>query len=393
MLKKDLADMRKHMKLESTMLQFHEMYSVYLKKDNLEIVHKDIKSFQTLDSETQELYIKNYKKVLSGALDTKLFQLDFVNTEDENNSQKILYSLLEEESNDELVKYLDEIVNKLAANYKYDSDIVINFIRGEYWKGAKVRSEAADEAEDDNVFSFKFLLSSINKIEHPKKALQFDYINKEFRANSSLDAIINLTSPLDGFMFPCFNNNYSDINHIMYYTGRNNEVNNSFIEEVINCTLKITADEEKSCFNAIIKGVVGDSIKPEVMQTIYEKIAEKSEETDEGEVPVVTVKDVKNVLEDSGIEVKDVETLEKVYEDTIGSTSFDFKVDNILPDLKSKSVKIESEAANISIAPNALSKIKQVRNKYGRKCLLIELDEDIEINGFKLESSEAWQEE
>lgn len=384
--------MRKHMKLESTMLQFHQLYSVYLKKDNLEVVHKDLKNFESLDSETQELYIKDFKKILSGALDTKLFELDFISVEDEGSSQNMLYKALEEENIESYIAELDEIVGKIAANYKYDEDIVITFVKGEYWKGAKKRSEAEDEAEDDNVYSFKFILSSINRIEHPKKSLQFDYINREFRANSSLDAIINLNSPVDGFMFPCFNNNYSDVNHVMYYSGRNGEVNSAFIEEVLNCSLKITAEEEKNCFNAIIKGVVGEAIKPETMQTIYEKIAEKTEEAEEGELPVVTVKDVKNVLVDSGVEVKDIETLEKVYEETIGSTSFDFKVDNILPDLKSKSVKIESEAANISIAPSALNKIKQVRNKYGKKCLLIELDEDIEINGFKIQASESWQE-
>ncbi|MDP4087832.1 MAG: DUF4317 family protein [Bacillota bacterium] len=392
MIKKDLSDMRKHMKLESTMLQFHQLYSVYLKKDNLEVVHKDLINFEALESETQELYIKNFKKLLSGALDSKLFELDFIADNNSDNTQGVLHKALEEKNNESYIMAFDEVVNKIAANYKYESDIVITFITGEYWKGAKKRSEAADEAEDDNVFSFRFLMASINKIDHPKKALQFDYVNREFKASSSLDAIINLNSPLDGFMFPCFNNNYSDINHILYYSGRNNEVNSAFIEEVMGCTLKITAEEEKNCFNAIIKGVVGESIKPEVMQAIYERIAEKSEDIEEGEPQVVTVKDVKSVLEGSGVEVKDIETLEKIYEETIGSTSFDFKVDNILPDLKSKSVKIESEAANISIAPQALGKIKQVRNKYGKKCLLIELDEDIEINGFKIQASETWQE-
>jgi hypothetical protein len=388
MIKKDLADMRKHMKLESTMLQFGEIYNIYLKKDNLEIIHKEVKHFNSLDEETQELYIKNFKKLLSGAMDTKLFQLDFKEIEIENHSQKLLSSALENKSKEEELLYLDELVNKLAANYKYENDIVITFIRGQYWKGAKKRSIEADEAMDDNVFAFNFFIGSINKIEYPKKALQFDYINREFRTNSALDALVNLNSPLDGFMFPCFNNNCTDVNHIMYYSGRTNEVNMDFIEEVLNCSLKITAAEEKSSFNSIIREVVGDAINPETMQTIYEKIASKAEEVEEGEVPVVTMKDIQNVLEYSGVEEKDIEKLEKVYEETIGSTSFDFKVDNILPDLNSKSVKIESETANISIAPSALGKIKQVRDKHGRKCLLIELDEDIEINGIKIKDTD-----
>lgn len=124
------------------------------------------------------------------------------------------------------------------------------------------------------------------------------------------------------------------------------------------------------------------------MQTIYENIVIQGEEIEEGEEAVLSIKDVKRVLASSGIEEENIEKLEEAYEGTIGNTNFDFKVDNILPDLKSKSVKIESENANISIAPNALGKIKQVRNKHGKKCLLIELDEDIEINGFKIKGSD-----
>lgn len=388
MIKKDLAEMRKHMKIGSTMLQFNDLYSIYLKKDNLEIIHKEVKNINMLDEESQELYIKNFKKILAGALDTKLFQLDFSDTDNEDNSQKLLYTALESEDEEEKFLSLDTIVNKLANNYNYDNDIVITFVYGEYWKGAKRRSIEADEAEDDSVYSFKFIIGSINKVEYPKKAIQFDYINKEFRTNSSLDAIINLNSPMDGFMFPCFNNNYSDVNHVMYYSGKNNEVNLGFIEEVLNGTIKITAAEEKKCFNAIIKEVVGEEIEPETMQTIYENIAIQGEEIEEGEEAVLSIKDVKRVLASSGIEEENIEKLEEAYEGTIGNTNFDFKVDNILPDLKSKSVKIESENANISIAPDALGKIKQVRNKHGKKCLLIELDEDIEINGFKIKGSD-----
>lgn len=388
MIKKDLADMRKYMKIGSTMLQFNDLYSIYLKKDNLEIIHQELKNMNMLDEESQDLYIKNFKKILAGALDTKLFQLDFSNTDLEDNAQKLLYRALESEDKEERLLALDGIVNKLANNYNYENDIVITFVYGEYWKGAKKRRVEADEAEDDNVYSFKFIIGTVNKVEYPKKAIQFDYINKEFRTNSSLDAIINLNAPMDGFMFPCFNNNYSDANHVMYYSSKNNEVNLSFIEDVLNGSLKITAAEEKNCFNSIIKEVVGEEIEPETMQTIYENIAIRAENVEEGEEALLSIRDVKSVLASSGIEEEKISKLKEAYEVNVGDPNFDFKVDNILPDLKSKSVKIESEKASISIAPGALSKIKQIRNKHGKKCLLIELDEDVEINGFKIKGSD-----
>ncbi|MBV7276513.1 DUF4317 domain-containing protein [Clostridium sp. PL3] len=389
MNKKDLADIRKEFKLGSYMMPIKEVYSVYLKKDNGEIITKELNYFEMMDIEKKELYLENFKKVLTGTIDTKVFELDFkMNVIDEVNqeegTQSVLYNALTSGNN--IVEYADKIVDKIAKHYSYETDVVINFVRAEYYKGNKKRSEEADEAIDDYVQAIEFVLCSVNKVDVPKKVLKFDYSEMTFKPTSALDITVNLNSPLDGFMFPSFSNDYVDVNKLIYYSSKAKQMNFTFVEDVLDCGVKPTAVEEKESFNAILNTVVGDKIKPETMHEIYEKINEKLEDAEEDdEEPTVDIKEVQSILEDSGIE--NPEVVKSAFEQVCGG-DYDFKVKNIVPDFGSKSIKIENEATSIIINPNELSGIRQVIDKNGKKYIMIELRDDVEINGFKLETEE-----
>jgi len=390
MNKKELANIRKEFKLDSGMLKIEEIYSVYLKKDNVQIdyepiIHSEFNHFESMDMDKKELFLGNFKKVLTGALDTKIFELDFQNVEEEDNTQKFLSGAIKASDKEEIKSHINKVITKIAANYKYETDVVITFIKAEYWLGSSHVNIDADESIDDAVQAFNFILSSVNKIDIPKRTLKFDYTDKEFKANSVLDSVINLNAPLEGFMFPSLTSGYTDINKILYYASKPKELNISFIENVLNCGFKFTAEDEKNCFGDILKSIIGDKIKPELMQDIYANIFELSEQFEEGEHPILGANDVKNILNNCGAEI--IGDIETAFEETCGS-KYDFKINNIVPDFNSKSIKITSEIANITLTPKDLNSVKQVRNKDGRRCLLIELEDDIVIEGFKLETEE-----
>ncbi|HEY8889626.1 MAG TPA: DUF4317 family protein [Clostridium sp.] len=390
MNKKELADIRKEFKLDSGMMKIQEIYSVYLKKDNVlidyeAVIHSEFDYFDRMDMDKKELFLGNFKKVLTGALDTKIFELEFQNIEDKNNTQKYLSNALKTNNKNEIESHINKVIEKIAANYKYETDVVVTFIKAEYWLGSSHKNMDANESIDDAVQAFNFILSSVNKIDIPKRTLKFDYTDKEFKANSALDSVINLNAPLEGFMFPSLTSGYSDINKILYYASKPKELNTSFIENVLNCGFKFTAEDEKNCFGDILKSIIGEKIKPELMQDIYANIHELSEQFEDGETPVLGVHDVENILNNCGAEI--ICDTETAFEGTCGS-KYDFKINNIVPEFNSKSIKITSDIATITLTPKDLNSVKQVRNKDGRRCLLIEIEEDIFIEGFKLETEE-----
>jgi hypothetical protein len=61
--------------------------------------------------------------------------------------------------------------------------------------------------------------------------------------------------------------------------------------------------------------------------------------------------------------------------------SHEFKANNLVP----KAIKIETKVAKLSLSPTDLKHVKYIMFQ-GKRCLLLEIDEDVEIEGLKLET-------
>ena len=386
--KKDIANIRKEFKLDNYRMNIREIFNVYVKKESGEIYHHISQPFQMLEQEAQELFLTNFKKVLTGNLDTKLFELKFKQDVEES-TQRILFNGLHMASTDWKESML-QIVEKMFSHSVYEFDTVVTFIRGEYRKATRKRDMVTEEGGDDETFSSHFILCSVNKTDQPKKALLFDYIEKEFKSNNAVDPIINLTSPLSGFMFPTFSDNSADVNHILYCSGKANQPDITFIEEVLHCEDIITAVEDKDSFELILKTVIGDEVDSKVISSVYEeidKLVQENNEDDESEIesPMLDYRDVERILTVSGVENVDTARVEHAFKAVVADETHEFKASSILP----KTVKIETKIATVSIDPKELGNVKYITFN-GKQCLLLEVNEDVVVEGFRLEESETF---
>lgn len=385
MNKKDIANIRKQFKLNNHLLKIREIFNVYVKKESGEIYHHASQPFEMLDQEAQELFLANFKKVLTGNLDTKLFELKFRKDIEEESTQTILFQGLHVGSTDWQENML-KIVEKMFAHSVYDFDTVVTFIRGDYRKPTKKRDAESEVGGDDEVYSSHFTLCSVNKTDQPKRALLFDYIEKEFKPSNAVDPIINLASPLSGFMFPAFTDNSADVNHLLYCAGKANEPDGTFIEEVLNCEETMTAAEDKDCFEMILKNVMGDEVESRVISTVYEEIDKMVQENNEDEEsqiesPMLDYRDVERILEVSGVENVDTARVEHAFKAVVSDEKHEFKASSLVP----KNIKISTKIANVSISPKDLKNLKYITFE-GKRCLLLEVDEDVVVEGFKLGS-------
>ena len=199
MNKKDIANIRKQFKVDNELLKVRDIFNVYIMKESSDIYHHQSLPFEMLEQEQQELFMGNFKKVLSGRLDEKLFELKF-RRDVENSSQLILHRGLLSQELEEWKEQMLKIVEKMLKDKQYDMDIVVTFIRGEYMKAMKALSEESEESERDTVYSHSFILCSVNKTQEPKKELLFDYVEKEFKYNIVVDPIINLKARVRVFI-------------------------------------------------------------------------------------------------------------------------------------------------------------------------------------------------
>lgn len=382
MNKKDIANIRKQFKPHNDLMKLKDIFNVYIMKGTSEIFHHESQPFLMLEQEQQELFHSNFKKVLTGQLDEKLFELKF-QRDAENHSQLILHKGLLSTDVEDWREQMLQIVHKMLKEKQYEMDIVVTFIRGEYYKPTKRKNDESETSERDEVFKQSFILCSINKTEAPEKTLLFDYVERQFKYSFVVDPIINLNSPIGGFLFPCFTAGSADVNHILYSTGKANEPDEHFIETVLNSEVGMTKREDKEVFEEILKEVVGEELETLTLSNVYEEINRVIEENEEEETPKLDYKDVERVLKASGIEDVNTERVGLAFKEVIDDDQYEFKASSIIPNNKTKSIKINTKVANISISPQDLKYVKQV-NYNGKRCILIEVDEDTVIEGFKL---------
>ncbi|MFZ7947095.1 MULTISPECIES: DUF4317 domain-containing protein [Bacillaceae] len=385
MNKKDIANIRKQFKLDNHLMNIREIFNVYVQKESGDIYHHVSQPFQMLEQEAQELFLANFKKVLTGHLDAKLFELKF-SRDVEDSTQMFLFEGLQADTSDDWKEYMLEIVTKMFAHTVYEFDTVVTFIRGEYRKATRKRNVESEEGGDDEVYSTQFILCSLNKTDQPKKALTFDYIEKEFKSHNFFDPIINLDSPLSGFLFPTFNDNAADVNHILYCAGKINQPDFGFIEEVLNCEEIITAQEDKDCFDFILKEVIGDEVDSQVISNVYaeiDKLVQENQENEESETPTLDTRDIERILTVSGVENVESAKVEHAFKAVVADEKHEFKASSLIP----KTIKINTKVADVSINPKDLKYVKYITYE-GKRCLLLEVDEDVVVEGFRLESGE-----
>lgn len=390
MNKKDIAEIRKQFKLDTDLLKIADIYNVYIQKESSEIFHEESRSFSLLDREQQELFLANFKKVLGGKLDEKLFEVKFQPQEEgqTDHTQQLLYEGLKKEGAGDWKADMQTIALKMVQDRHYEKDMVVTFIRGNYFKTTKRQPDETEVDMRDEVYTTPFILGSMNQTELPKSSLVFDFVEKEFKSNLLSDPVIKLATPIGGFLFPSFTDNAADIHHILYAASKANKPDFQFIENVLNGNEIMTAEEDKAVFEEIVKVLIGDEVNSRTLAGVYDEInlmleVEKDNEDSDGSAPTLDTVEVARVLKASGVKDLSPEKVERAFQQVVEDKNYELKASHVVPSYASKSIKINTKVADIKISPQDLRYVKQV-NYNGKRCILIEVEEDTMIEGFKL---------
>jgi len=383
MNKEDIAGIRRELKINNSKLKLQEICSYYVKQESRDILCSEELYFDMMDEEKKELYLKNFKKVLSGKIDSKIFELEFRDNKlGENITQKHMFHTLHTKDFKEATLI---IVNKILEETCeiYDKDFMISFIRGEVYKSARKEN---NELDDEKAYTLGFFVGSICPIIIPKKSLKFDFEEREFKTSVPMNVTINTEAPYEGFMFPSFSEDAAETDKVVYYTQKENKPNPLFVENILDCEFKSTAKADKERFLEVVRDVVGGEIEPEVVSNIYEELGRRLDaEAESGEVSLIGLKDMERILENNGIDTE--EKLKTSFLGVMGAENYEFKTSSITPNYGTKSIKIDNNTASITIGPQDIKNVKQVV-KDGIRYLMIRIDDSATLDGFELVTEE-----
>ena len=140
----------------------------------------------------------------------------------------------------------------------------------------------------------------------------------------------------------------------------------------------VTSAEQKDILNGLIESTVADNPKYEVVEVVRQinnDLGEMLENNTSDEPVMLDKKDVKAMLMRGGIEEEDLEAVEQKYED-MG----DELLLNAEELYENKSFEVKTAGAVVKVKPED-SNIIKIKMIEGRKCLVIPIDDNMEVNG------------
>lgn len=328
-------------------------------------------SFLTLTEEEMFKYFELFKKTLSGTIGKNLMNLDFpLQQEQPGGTQEFLLKLRNSQLKDESL--LDEFYEKIIANYDYGENYYIILIHQIY----DIPGKASDGQEmfDASSEIYDHILCSICPVNLSKAGLCYNAETNNIE-DRIRDWIVEM--PDLGFLFPVFNDRSSDIHSMLYYSKNAETLRSTFIEEVFGCSVPLSAGNQKNSFNALVEETLGENCAYETVVAIHEKLNEWVEAQKELPDPVVLTKsEVRRLFEESGVDDEKMEAFDEHYEINAGETAT-LMASNIT---NTKKFEIKTPDVVVHIAPERAELIEtQVVN--GRRCLVIPMEDDVEVNG------------
>ena len=328
-------------------------------------------AFLSLPEEETFKYFDIFKKTLSGTMGKNMLNMEFpIDQEMPGGTQEFLMKLKASKLEDDML--LEEFYDKVIATYEYAENYYIILIHAMY----DVPGRSSDNLEmfDASDEVYEYLVCSICPVSLSKAGLSY---NAE--SNCIQDRIRDwvVDMPDKGFLFPAFNDRSTDIHGVLYYTKKSEDLQPELIEQLLGARMPMSANTQKETFQMLIEDTLGEDGDYETIRNIHDTLNDMIEEHKEEPEPLQLDKtDVRKIFEKSGVSSEKMESFDQNYEETAGEKT-SLLATNIT---ETKKFQIETPDIVIKVNPERADLI-ETRVIDGRQCLVIAVDDHIEVNG------------
>lgn len=332
-------------------------------------------NFLNLPEEEKHKYFDIFKKTLSGTPGKNLVDMKFnVDAYADEGARTFLMNLRDSGLKDD--RLLNEFYDRIINNYSYVGNYLILLINQVYDIPAVTTDNIEMDDASDEVYSY--ILCSICHVNLSKPGLGYDEEDNNFhdkKQNHMVDV------PDVGFLFPAFNKRSADEDMTLFYTKDVSEFEDGLIDCLLDCAVPLPAKQQKETFTSLVNEALGEEADLEIVKNIHENLEQIIEEKkQESPAPVMLDKtEMKDLLEKSGVKEEKLENFEEHFEMAAGehgklvasnvSSGKKFKVKT--PDVV---IKINSDKTDI-VSTQVID---------GRQCLVIQIDERLEVNGISV---------
>ncbi len=333
------------------------------------------KSFAELPEDETWKYFEIFRRTLSGTVGKNLLTLEFpIKEEETGGAQEFLLTLRDTSLKEE--ELVEEIFDRIIEYYSDPENYYIVLAHGVYDIPGITKDRIENDDASDNVYDF--VIGSICPVKLSKAGLSFDESKKTI-ALRKRDWVVD--QPVKGFLFPAFQDRTGDIHGALYFTKKPADVQPELFDALFKTIAPLSAPEQKETFQAIIEETIGDDGDLRVVKNIHELLSEMMiGSADDPEPLEIGKKEIRQILEDAGVSKDGMERFDTAFENAVDEGDGIFTVANV-SDIKKMS--IESPDVVIRVKPDRADRVMP-RVVEGKDCLLIEVDDHVEVNGINV---------
>lgn len=332
-------------------------------------------NFLNLPEEEMHKYFDIFKKTLSGTPGKNLVDMKFnVDAYADEGARTFLMNLRDSGLKDD--RLLDEFYDRIINNYSYVGNYLILLINQVYDIPAVTTDNIEMDDASDEVYSY--ILCSICHVNLSKPGLGYDEEDNNFhdkKQNHMVDV------PDVGFLFPAFNKRSADEDMTLFYTKDVSEFEDGLIDCLLDCAVPLPAKQQKETFTSLVNEALGEEADLEIVKNIHENLEQIIEEKkQESPAPVMLDKtEMKDLLEKSGVKEERLENFEEHFEMAAGEHG------KLVASNVSSGKKFEVKTPDVVIKINSdKTDIVSTQVIDGRQCLVIQIDERLEVNGISV---------
>ena len=342
------------------------------------------KAFGSIPEEEMFKYLDIFKHTLSGVFGRSLINLEFpMDQEEEGGTQEFLLRLRDSHLEDDAL--VDELYDKIIANYVNPENYYIILVHAIYDIPGITNDGIEMEDASENIYDY--ILCSICPVGLSKAALGYNEKTNEIE-DRFRDWVVD--GPTKGFLFPAFIDRNTDIHNMLYFTKKADDIQPEFIEALFGGKSPMSAPEQKDLFQTLVQETIGDGADYDVMRNIHDNLSTMIEDHEDDDEPLELGKeDVRHLLKDSGVPDERMDYYEQNFDKNVGDDEQKFLASNIA---SVKKFDIETPNVVIKVKPDRTDLVES-RIIDGRQCLVIAVDDHVEVNGINVRTILARKDE
>ena len=331
-------------------------------------------AFLSLSEEEAFKYFEIFRKTLSGTIGKNLINMEFpLEQEKEGGAQEFLLRLRESKLQDDAL--VDEFYDRVIDSYDYGENYYIILIHAVY----DIPGKSSDGLEmfDASDEIYDHILCSICPVKLSKAGLCYNAETNNIE-DRIRDWIVEM--PDLGFLFPVFNDRSTDIHGILYYSKNAEQLRSTFVDQLFGCEVPLSAGGQRDTFNTLVEETLGEDCAYDTVMNIHEKLNEWVESQKDSPDPAILTKpEVKRLFEECGVEEEKLEDFDARYEATAGEDA-SLMAANIT---NTRRMEIRTPDVVIHVDPDR-AELVETRVIDGRRCLVIPMEDNVEINGIRV---------